>query len=228
METLTDRLTRYLLHRIRRQAVLDLYERASVAGLLEGRFIGNDDERGTIWHVPDETLSMLSGDPAKDRLLIARRLGKAAPAIADTDLFVFDIETNTEAVLESPRAGSTSHAVSLPASLTSAQRTNILPREFLAMLRRHLAPPNVVQIAVALFTARAVGSSIPDRSALRSLLCRSNPFALIKVPTSGFERRFSLMLEAGLILPFRVKIEDVHRSASLADDCRADRKKKPR
>ncbi len=44
METLTDRITRYLLARIRRLAILDLYERATVAGLLESDFIVPGEE----------------------------------------------------------------------------------------------------------------------------------------------------------------------------------------
>ncbi len=50
METLTDRITRYLLARIRRLSILDLYERAAVVGLLEADFIVKGDETsGTIW-----------------------------------------------------------------------------------------------------------------------------------------------------------------------------------
>ena len=47
--------------------------------------------------------------------------------------------------------------------------------------------------------ARAVGSSIPDIAALRTLMARPDVFALIKAPVPGFERRFTKMLEDGLL-----------------------------
>ena len=48
METLTDRMTRYLLKRLRRRGVFALYERAVDAGLLASAFIGGEERKGTI------------------------------------------------------------------------------------------------------------------------------------------------------------------------------------
>ncbi|WP_220388201.1 hypothetical protein, partial [Escherichia marmotae] len=61
-------------------------------------------------------------------------------------------------------------------------------REFLELLREQLAPPSVAHVAVALLVARAVGSSVPDLSALSAVLRNPGAFVLIKAPVGRFER----------------------------------------
>ena len=63
METVTDRISRYLLRRIRRRAVLDLYESAAVVELLTSRFVGDGEDSGTAWSITDAALALLTGDP---------------------------------------------------------------------------------------------------------------------------------------------------------------------
>jgi hypothetical protein len=46
MTSITDRITRYLLSRLRRQAIRDVYERAAEAGLVEAALIDRHGERG--------------------------------------------------------------------------------------------------------------------------------------------------------------------------------------
>lgn len=228
METLTDRITRYLLARIRRLAILDLYERAAVVGLLEAHFIVEGDETsGTIWRVPEQSLRLLDAEPVKARAELERRLGKAPYKTTTLDVVMQDLpgepprekarsvgkgksKQNSSAV--GTRLKSTSVvAVSVPEKNPSTSR------EFLALLREHIGPPNVAHAAVALLVARAVGSSVPDLSALSAVLRNPGAFVLIKAPVGRFERRFGLMLEDGLILPYWTKLEDVHRSRPLSD-----------
>ena len=72
METLTDRMTRYLLKSLRRRAVLTLYERAVDAGLLTSAFIGGEEQKGTVWKVHFQSWHMLTGNREQDRRIVAR------------------------------------------------------------------------------------------------------------------------------------------------------------
>lgn len=228
METLTDRITRYLLARIRRLAILDLYERAAVVGLLEAHFIVEGDETsGTIWRVPEQSLGLLDAESVKARAELERRLGKAPYKTTTLDVLMQDLpgeppRNKTRSVGKAKSKQNTSavgtRLKSTSVVATSApEKTPSTSREFLALLREQLAPPSVAHVAVALLVARAVGSSVPDLLALSAVLRNPGAFVLIKAPVGRFERRFGLMLEDGLILPYWTKLEDVHRSSPLSD-----------
>ncbi len=228
METLTDRITRYLLARIRRLAILDLYERAAVVGLLEADFIVKGDETsGTVWRVPEESLRLLDAEPVKARAELERRLGKAPYKTTTLDVLLQDLpgEPLAEKARSVGKAKSKQDTSAVGSRLkptsvvaTSApEKSTSTYREFLALLREHIAPPVVAHVAVALLVARAVGTSVPDLSALSAVLRQPGAFVLIKAPVGRFERRFGLMLEDGLILPYWTKLEDVHRSSPLSD-----------
>ncbi|KAA3502351.1 AAA family ATPase [Agrobacterium tumefaciens] len=222
METLTDRITRYLLARIRRLAILDLYERASVVGLLEADFIvAGDETTGTIWRVPEQSLRLLDANPIRARAEIMRRLGKAPYKMTAIDVLIQDFPgepphenarsaPKARADRENPAAGRPKSGANAASSASEAPSAS---RKFLALLREQLAPPSVAHVAVA----RAVGSSVPHLSALSAVLRNPGAFVLIKAPVGRFERRFGLMLEDGLIVPYWTKLEDVHRSSPLSD-----------
>ncbi|WP_188826587.1 ATP-binding protein, partial [Brucella endophytica] len=217
MEILTDRIRRYLFARIRRLAILDLYERAAVAGLLEADFIvPGDEQSGTVWHVPEQSLHLLNIAPSEARAEIMRQLGKAARAKTTTEMSMADIaeKLRHENVRSAPKRRGAPDVTK-----TSARSA----RDFLALLREHLPAPVVVHVAMALLVARAVGPDVPDLTALSDGVRGPGTFILLKVPVPGFERRFGLMLEDGLILPYWVKLENVHRSSPFWDG-RADRR----
>lgn len=94
METATDRITRHLLARLRRRAVLDLYENAADVGLLERYSVDDNEENGTVWTITDDTRRSLTGDEDKDRKLIARRLRTSMTSSSGTSLNRFDYETD--------------------------------------------------------------------------------------------------------------------------------------
>lgn len=228
METLTDRITRYLLARIRRLAILDLYERAAVIGLLEADFIVEGDETsGTIWRVPEQSLRLLDAEPVKARAELERRLGKAPYKTTTIDIVMSDLpgeppRDKARSVGKAKSKQDTSAVGTRPKSTSvvaasAPEKNPSTSREFLALLREQLAQPGVAHVAVALLVARAVGSSVPDLSALSAVLRNPGAFVLIKAPVGRFERRFGLMLEDGLILPYWTKLEDVHRSSPLSD-----------
>lgn len=227
METPTDRITRYLLARIRRLSVLDLYERAAVVGLLEADFIVKGDETsGTIWRVPEQSLRLLDAEPVKARAELERRLGKAPYRTTTLDVLMQDLpgeplpaKARSGGKVNGKRNISTVASRQRPSSVDAMSIPERLPSmssQFLALLRQHIAPPSVAHVAVALLVARAVGTSVPDLSALSSVLRQPGAFVLIKAPVGRFERRFGLMLEDGLILPCWTKLEDVHRSSPLS------------
>ncbi len=177
METLTDRITRYLLARIRRLAILDLYERAAVSGLLQSDFIvAGDETTGTVWRVPQQSLRLLDADAVKAQAEIMRRLGKAPYRTTTIDVLIQDLpgepphgtvrsaakgrtDQENRAAGRRPRPGSV-------VASKGPEKARSASSEFLALLREHIAPPNVAHVAVALLVARAVGSSVPDLSAL--------------------------------------------------------------
>ncbi len=228
METLTDRITRYLLARIRRLAILDLYERAAVIGLLEADFIVEGDETsGTIWRVPEQSLRLLDAEPVKARAELERRLGKAPYKTTTIDIVMSDLPGEpprdkarsvgkAKSKQDTSAVGTRLKSTSVVAA-SAPEKNPSTSREFLALLREQLAQPGVAHVAVALLVARAVGSSVPDLSALSAVLRNPGAFVLIKAPVGRFERRFGLMLEDGLILPYWTKLEDVHRSSPLSD-----------
>jgi len=240
METVTDRITRYLLARLRRRAVLDLYENAAYVGLLEGYNTNEDEESGTVWTIADNTRNLLTGDKEKDRKLIARRLRKSMASSSGTASHMFDYETDQDAASDAKsRTKSRVKHIAVSASTAADQgapAANLMPGrstkartgDFMAMVREHVRAPNVAHVTVALLVARAVGTSITDIGALRRLLSRPDLFALIKAPVPGFERRFTQLLEDGLLLPYRVNIGDVYHGATLREHHHGDSRKKSR
>lgn len=228
METLTDRTTRYLLARIRRLSILDLYERAAVVGLLEADFIVKGDETsGMVWRVPEQSLRLLDAEPVKARAELERRLGKEPYKTTTLDILLQDLPGEplpekarsvgkAKSKQDTSAVGSRLKPTSVDA-MSVPEKSSSTSRQFLALLRQHIAPPSVAHVAVALLVARAVGTSLPDLTALSTVLRQPGAFVLIKAPVGRFERRFGLMLEDGLILPYWTKLEDVHRSSPLSD-----------
>jgi cell division protease FtsH len=226
METLTDRVTRYLLARIRRLAILDLNERATIAGLLEQTFVvPADDTTGTVWHVPDRSLRLLDADPAKAHAAISLRLRRAPLPLTELDVLAQDFSANKQSRIarsgfgDSPVPGSDGNAaqggyVNTLAPFADRRETDAA---FRTLLRAQLPPPHPAHVAIALLVARAIGSSVPDLRTLLDVIGKPGAFVMIKAPVARFERRIGLMLEDALILPYWAKLEDVHRSSPLSD-----------
>jgi len=230
MEMLTDRMTRYLLKRLRRRAVLTLYERAVDAGLLTSAFIGGEERKGTSWKVNDQAWHVLTGNPEQDRATVARMIGVGrAPRqradepitfiVPDDDAVdgVVTFECRTVGASEDQPKGRRRKARRVRAGGVAASTAPDIGFLYVAaLLREHLPPPNPVHAAVALLVARAVGASLPDISALIEALRPAAPFVLLKAPVPRFELCLGMMLEDGLLLPFRAALEDVLRDNPLS------------
>lgn len=210
METLEHRIRRYLLARLRRRAVLDLYEKAGIAGLLEGRFIGDDDLSGTVWNVTDTARQFLTGARARDRELVRRFIGFGEPRGEEQSTF----DWRDASAAEPPRGRKT--------ALLTGGGTNSLSADFpyvSALLREHLPAPNPLHVAVALLAARAVGTSLPDPGALTGLLRTTTPFILVKAPVPRFEASLGVVgpgLKATLSLVCLINVGGLRRN-----DCRS-------
>lgn len=171
METLTDRVTRYLLRRIRRLAVLDLYQHGAVAGLLDEL---NYDAGGSAgptmisrWAPTAELMHLLSlGDQGKQ--ILSRRLGHAGRH-ADTLSEHWRSQQVTAAPVRDARISSTSSLVSSSGSDAELERQAASEREALAVLRQQLPYAKAAPVEVALLIARAVGS----RPQIRTWTARS-------------------------------------------------------
>lgn len=196
METLTDRMTRYLLKRLRRRAVLTLYERVTDAGLLASAFIGGEEQKGTVWQFADQTRYLLTGNREQDRRIVARMLGVSSPPLHRGDEPVTFIVPDEDAVdgvvtfecrsvgpLDEQQMGTRGKTRRGKAGSRAADAVPGISFPYVAsLLREHLPPPNPVHVAVALLVARAVGTSRPDMASLIEQLRPVAPFVLLKVP----------------------------------------------
>jgi len=224
MTTITDRISRHLLKRIRRLAVLGLYQRASDVGLLAITYPFGERKMGVAWQVSAQAASGLAGDTDRARALVARAL-KRAPVTAHDGFFDGDHGEPVEPIVIGEAGGKPVYQLREnggdadvePAKHKKERSAPVYHRivqpldspAMFALLREFLPPPNPTQVAAALLIARAVGESVADLKSLRDVLMRRNPVILFKIPVPGFERQFGLMLEEALIAPFYASLVDI-------------------
>lgn len=223
METLEHRIRRYLLARLHRRAVLDLYEAAADAGLLAGCRVGDDDSVGQVWSVPRNVSQLLTGTPLRDRELVRRLIGcRGGRRVHDetVTLIVPDSEDDNG-------IGFDELIVSIPANERDQLKAGVQApgsrdvsdigfRYVADLLKAHLAASAPLHVAVSLLLARAIGTSLSRLSMLTDALRLPAPFVLIKAPVARFEASLGLMLEDNLLLPFPVVLEDATREGSLS------------
>lgn len=231
METLTDRVTRYLVRRIRRLAVLDLYQHAAVAGLLDELAYDAGSSAGPTlisrWAPTVELMHLLSlGNQGKQ--ILSRRLGHA-DRHRDSLAEAWQSQQPSAASVREARMSSASSLVSSSAYDTELERQAASEREALAVLREQLPLPKAAPVAVALLIARAVGSHPGGWEALRAILRRPDPFIVMRIPVPGFQRHCGRSLEDGLITPSWMKLEELVRLAGICDygDRRPGKMRKP-
>lgn len=231
METLTDRVTRYLLRRIRRLAVLDLYQHAAVAGLLDELAYDAGSSAGPTlisrWAPTVELMHLLSlGNQGKQ--ILSRRLSHAGRQ-GDSLAEAWQSQQPSAASVREARMSATSSSVSSSASDTELERQAASEREALAVLREQLPLPKAAPVAVALLIARAAGSHPGGWEALRAILRRPDPFIVMRIPVPGFQRHSGRSLEDGLIIPSWIKLEELVRLAGICDygDRRPGKLRKP-
>ncbi|MCY0154989.1 AAA family ATPase [Hoeflea alexandrii] len=232
MDPIADRIFRHLLQRIRRLAVLDLYQRASDVGLLSINFPFGEKKMGIAWQVSGAAASGLAGDRDRARRLVGRVLKRAPTTLHDG----FVDHDNSEPISPAVMGMRDHTAVTWVQAKHTDAKAKTSPRKkgrtsaiypngprpldtpiMLALLREFLPPPNPMQVAVALLIARAFDQSITDLGALRDVLMRRNPVVLIKIPVTGFERQFGAMLEEALIAPFYAELTDIRGDRPLSE-----------
>lgn len=238
MNKIADRISRHLLRRIRRLAVLDLYQRASDVGLLSISFPFGEKKSGIAWQVSGAAASGLAGDRDRARRLVGRAL-KRAP----TTLHGGFVDHDSGEPIDRVAIGASCSEPALqiqpkqvdpdkkPPQHEKGRSTAIQPMlsrqldspSMFALLREFLPPPNPMHVAMALLIARAVGESITDLGQLRDVLMRRNPVILLKIPVMGFERQSGAMLEEALIAPFYVELTDIGGDRPLSERFRDTR-----
>lgn len=223
MLTLTDRVARYLLARLRRRATHDIYERAAEVSLLETAFIDQPNEAGLVWHLAATPPLALSDDTEVAREQIGKLLRRSSQSSASPQqqdsLFIPDDVPRSmpkhrrESEGRSTRAkGAESRGKAIstggkdvgPETGSSETQSRSSPSERDRVLRilRTMAPsPSVADVAVALMLARAVGVSIGGLEELMAVLRQPDPMIVLRVPIDGFEERLGKLLEAGMIVP---------------------------
>ena len=225
METITDRICRYLLRRIRRLAVLELYASAATVGILDAYDIDGLRGAGTIWRIAEPAADFLSGDPVHDKVRIANLLKRSttsAQVLVSGDGLSDDakdhsVEDVLAVVVDDGGREKGWHLNALERD-EGAGPPSPSQQEVLAHLRPLLPKPAVVSVAVALLIARAVGESLFDLEPMRRVLRTPHPFILVKAPVAGFERHVGCMLEEGLIAPFWASLTDVLGGLALSEN----------
>ncbi|AKI03550.1 ATPase family protein associated with various cellular activities (AAA) (plasmid) [Hoeflea sp. IMCC20628] len=238
MNTIADRISRHLLKRIRRLAVLELYQRASDVGLLTINFPFGEKKQGIAWQVSGFAASGLAGDTDRARRLVGRALKRAPTTLHDgfvdhdggepINRMAIEMSGSEPVYQVKPKHVS---AGAKPAQRKKARSVAIYPMlsrqlnspSMFALLREFLPPPNPMQVAVALLIARAVGESVTDLDQLLDVLMRRNPVILLKIPVTGFERQFGAMLEEALIAPFFAELTDIRGDRPLSERFRDTR-----
>lgn len=228
METLEQRVRRYLLARLRRRAVLDLYETAATAGLLE-RGVGDTGTLARSWIVSIKARQYLTGAHDYDRKIIARMIGSShgnrdgdspdhigSTRTSEGEASLYDWSTPAPPSQQpKPKPGRRTRRLSAGSAISFSY--------IAGLLKEHLPPPSPMHVAVALLIARAIGTSLRRLSAFTDVVRSRTSFVLIKAPVARFEASVGMMLEDGLILPFSVILEDVAREGSLSGRFRDSR-----
>lgn len=212
MQNVTDRIARYLLNRLRRKAIHDLFRRAEAAGLMESRFImEGDDASGQAWWVTAAGVRLLDTGTGKGYCAFKRALRQGSvPAEIDGDEFEDGIHVDTVRSIPKGRLAEEAQAAeateSKAAEATRSQTGSLY--EPLRRMRSHVAPPSVADAAVALLVARAVGDSVADLPMLLAVTRRPDILVALRTPASSFERLCARAFERGLILPFKANLVD--------------------
>jgi len=229
METLTDRVTRHLLKRLRHSAMMTAYDKAERAGLLTSAFIGGNKRIKSAWLLTDRARQVLSGHPRRDWQVVGRLLrAHAAPRQQAGSSFDFSssegdpadgsvvFDRATPALSGQRPNGKRRNVRQAGADRGSGSVTAIDFPYIAALMREHIPPPNPIHVAVALLVARAIGTSLPTFGPLASALRAPAPFVLLKAPVARFEQCFGVMLEDGLLLPFSTSLDDLLRVTPLS------------
>ena len=170
METLEQRVRRYFLARLRRRAVLDLYETAATAGLLE-RGVADTGTLARSWIVSIKARQYLTGARDHDRKIIARMMGSGRgnrggesldhPGFArtsDGDVSLYDWSTPAPPNQQpKPKPGRRNRRLAAGSEIGFSY--------IAGLLKEHLPPPSPMHVAVALLIARAIGTSLRRLSA---------------------------------------------------------------
>jgi hypothetical protein len=222
METLEHRIRRYLLAKLRRHAVLDLYERAASVGLLECRHPRGLEAVGKRWIVSEKAKLLLCGAQERDGLTVKRMMqtgrgrvmwgDDATQSHSDDGSSVTNLYDWSPPAPKSPAKPRASKTRGGIVTVGSSISFGYLSR----LLKEHLPAPSPLHVALVLLIARAVGTSSADMVPLTEALRSDAGFVLIKAPIARFEMGIGLMLEDGLLLPFGAKLEDATREGPLS------------
>ncbi len=225
-----DRITRYLLRRLERRAIHDVYERAEARGLLQRRRIPSAfGGEVTAWQIPQTLPLSLAGHFRTDGFAIERFL--ARPVAADKDP-IADMSMDEDLTIGHTVDGTPVHLASATPSPREKSPKKDDPdvlegegsllaaadikRDYVLLLVRACrARPHVADAAVALLIARAIGAKVPYMGSLLDVLRRPAPVIVMQTGVAEFEQRVGRMLERALIMPFPLSLVDAFGDRAL-------------
>lgn len=228
---MADRIARYLLRRLERRAIRDVYQRAEARGLLERKTIPATAGGEVITWQASRTLPVtLTGHVRTDGLAIERFLAHPVPAAPDP---LADLSIDEDVTIGHTGDGTPVHLASATPSsrdkcpakddLDVLERGGAvvggtdLKRDYVLLLIRGCrAKPHVADAAVALLIARAIGETVPDVGSLVDVLRRPAPVIVVQTTVTEFEQRMGRMLERALIMPFPLSLVDAFGDRALS------------
>ncbi len=184
-----DRITQYLLRRLERRAIHDVYQRAEARGLLERKRIPSAEGDIVGWQIPQRLPVELTGHFRTDGFAIERFLARPVPTdpdpMADTSMdedltighTVDGTPVHVASATSSPRENSTTkedpHVLERGTSVFAG--TDLKRDYVLLLIRACRAKPHVADAAVALLIARAIGETVPHLGSLLDVFRRPAP-----------------------------------------------------
>lgn len=225
-----DRIAHYLLRRLERQAIREVYQRAESRGLLERkRILSTSGGEVHAWAIPQILPIALTGHFRTDGFAIERVLARPVPSDPDpmADMSMDEDLTIGHALDGSPVQAVSATSSPLENSTTKEDRDASergasvfagaeLKRDYVLLLVRACrARPHVADAAVALLIARAFGETVPDMGSLLDVLRRPAPVILLQTTVAEYEQRVGKMLERALIMPFALSLVDAFGDRAL-------------
>ncbi len=224
-----DRIARYLLRRLERRAMRDVYQRAEARGLLERKRIPSAEGDIIGWQIPLTLPLSLTGHFRTDGFAIERVLARPVPVDLDP---MADMSMDEDLTIGHTVDGTPVHLASAASSPREKYPTKEdrdasergasifagadLKRDYvLLLIRACRAKPHVADAAVALLIARAVGETEPDLGSLLDVLRRPAPVIVMQTTVAEYEQRVGKMLERGLIMPFALSLVDAFGDRAL-------------
>lgn len=220
MNKINNRIFNYLLTRQKRAARHEIFERAEEAELLNRQDLGETKHGGSVWKLPENHLTLFTGDRDHDRNIIQKALEVSERNISNrqNDEQVDEFEAPASfGELENPLSDKPAQSKSRKSNGAELTQTELTERRdhVLSIIASYAPCLKVSDIATALLLAKAIDRDENTLSQLLSTIRYKAPIIGIRIPVHDFVRQFGQLLENGLIMPFDISLESIIHGRTL-------------